>query len=223
MTFSKTRTRAAVPQREGSAAHRWRWVLLLAVLTILGAYAFVDRPLAIYIHAQDWRRYGWLERSTHLCDALVAMAVVIGLAQVLGLGGRLPGRRVLNPMALAVALGSFLKEGLKYAFSRAWPETWTHHNPSFIGNQVYGFFWFQPGDAYRSFPSGNATVVFAAVTVLWLAAPRWRWLCMVACVAVCLGLLGMNYHFLSDLIAGGLLGAGCGAWVWECLNMQEGT
>lgn len=196
-------------------------MLPLGVLAILGAYAFVDRPLAIYLHAQDWRRYAWLERPTRLCDALIAMAVVVGLVQVLGLGGRLPGRRVLNPMALAVALGSFLKEGLKYAFSRAWPETWIHHNPSLIGNGVYGFFWFQPGEAYRSFPSGHATVVFAAMTVLWLAAPRWRWLCVAACLAVCIGLLGMNYHFLSDLVAGGLLGAGCGVWVWRRVSVDQ--
>ena len=46
---------------------------------------------------------------------------------------------------------------------------------------------------------------FGAMSVLWLACPRLRWLAAAACLLPAAGLLGMDYHFLGDLLAGALL------------------
>jgi len=44
------------------------------------------------------------------------------------------------------------------------------------------------------------------MTVLWWSYPSWR-LAYVACVAaVAIGLIGANYHFLSDVISGMFIG-----------------
>jgi hypothetical protein len=40
----------------------------------------------------------------------------------------------------------------------------------------------------------------------------WRWACGLASVAVAAGLLGMVYHFVGDVIAGGFVGGIVGAY-----------
>ena len=112
----------------------------------------------------------------------------------------------------------WLKGALKYAFGRTWPETWEHQNPSFIRDGIYGFFPFHGGAAYGSFPSGHMTAVCAAMTVLWQLWPRGRPVYALAAAAAGLGLLCMNYHFLSDILAGACLG-----WIVGQIALRLGS
>ena len=52
--------------------------------------------------------------------------------------------------------------------------------------------------------------ICVAATVLWFCYPRLQaiYALLVACVAI--GLIGTNYHFLSDVIAGGFVGVSIG-------------
>ena len=50
----------------------------------------------------------------------------------------------------------------------------------------------------------------AVVSVLWICYPRWRVLYAVAVAVVVVGLIGADYHFLSDIIAGGFIGTTTG-------------
>jgi membrane-associated phospholipid phosphatase len=56
------------------------------------------------------------------------------------------------------------------------------------------------------------------MAVFWICYPRYRLLYAAIVAAVAIGLMGANYHFLSDIIAGGFLGASTG-WItvllWE--------
>ena len=76
----------------------------------------------------------------------------------------------------------------------------------------YGFHPFHSGAAYRSFPSGHTARTLAVAAVIWIICPRWRWACVAASVAVSVGLLGMNYHFVGDVIAGGFVGGIVGTY-----------
>jgi membrane-associated phospholipid phosphatase len=59
------------------------------------------------------------------------------------------------------------------------------------------------------------------MAVLWLLYSRWRWLYALFMLAVTVCLLGANYHFLSDVIAGGFVGISVG---WITVRMwQAGT
>ena len=91
-------------------------------------------------------------------------------------------------------------------FGRYWPATFTCHNPSLIDNHVYGFNWFNTGAAYASFPSGHATFIFSFAAVLWSVFPKLRWLACLLCLLVISGQIVMYYHFVSDIIAGAILG-----------------
>jgi membrane-associated phospholipid phosphatase len=66
------------------------------------------------------------------------------------------------------------------------------------------------GAAYQSFPSGHMAATCAVVSVLWIWYPRLRWLVTIAGIAVGVGLIGANYHFLSDVIAGAFIGISIG-------------
>ncbi len=107
-------------------------------------------------------------------------------------------------LAVFVAIGA--KDMLKIAFGRTWPETFTCGNPSFIRDAAYGFAPFHGGQGWASFPSGHDMVVFAAAGCLWVLLPRLRTLYMLAAVLVSVGLLVADFHWLSDIVAGGLFG-----------------
>jgi hypothetical protein len=46
--------------------------------------------------------------------------------------------------------------------------------------------------------------------VLWVAYPKLRPLWALMVLAVVIGLIGADYHFVSDIVAGGFLGASTG-------------
>jgi len=88
-------------------------------------------------------------------------------------------------------------------------------------NGAYGFHPFHSGIAYGSFPSGHTAQTLAIAAVVWIVYPRWRWACVIASLAVSVGLLGMNYHFPGDVIAGGFVGGIVGTYTAYCCGFRE--
>ena len=72
-----------------------------------------------------------------------------------------------------------------------------------------------PGGIIRTADCDTA-VTCAVISVLWIYYPAWRWLYVLAVLAVALGLIGANYHFVSDVIAGGFVGISSG-WMLTSL------
>ena len=102
-----------------------------------------------------------------------------------------------------------IKEWLKLAFGRTWPETWVANNPSWIGNGSFGFHPFHHGEGWYSFPSGHMTQMSALMTVLWFRIPGLRWLWVTILLLLAIGLFGADFHFIGDMVAGTFLGAAC--------------
>ena len=96
------------------------------------------------------------------------------------------------------------------AFGRTWPETWIENNPSLVQNGVFGFNPFHGGPGFASFPSGHVAAVCAVITVLWWAYPNLRPIYAACVAAVAIGLIGANYHFLSDIFGGIFVGVSVG-------------
>lgn len=183
-----------------------------AVLVVGGigfSIAFIDRPAATWAHAAFHDRRSWFDALTHIIDPLLPLATMglVVAAAAAGLGHR-PARvgRVLVACCLAVILVVTLKDQAKYAFGRLWPETWVDNNPSWIGSGAYGFSPFHGGRGWASFPSGHMAVASAPACVVWRSVPPLRIAVGVAVALVAIGLYGSDYHFVSDILAGTMLG-----------------
>jgi membrane-associated phospholipid phosphatase len=188
-------------------------VFICAVLVAI-CYFFVDRPVAFWVHSQDFRRYPilwWLQAwPPSFQESAPAVLVLLAIRRAWS-----PFRRwELTLLAACVSLlvAAQFKDALKFCFGRYWPDTWIDNNPSLLGDGEYRFHPFHDGMAYASFPSGHMTRTLAMAAVVWVAYPRWRWACVAVSAAVAVGLLGLNYHFVGDVIAGSFVGGIVGAW-----------
>lgn len=134
-------------------------------------------------------------------------------------------QETLLAVSVSLVVTTLLKQLLKWASGRYWPDTWKLDYPSLIGSGDYGFHPFHSGGAFEAFPSGHAAMFCAVLSVLWFSYPRWRWLDALIGAGVCVALVGMNYHFVGDVVAGVLLGSTTGAWMthWFRLRPQGAT
>ena len=63
--------------------------------------------------------------------------------------------------------------------------------------------------------------LLAIAAIIWIVYPRWRWACGLASLAVAVGLVGMNYHFVGDVIAGGFVGGIVGTYIAHYSGLGE--
>ncbi len=213
------------PNSANKAFSPGRASVLAATLTglILLSYLFADRPLAEALrpHLAGDCIFVWLTYiSTPLAPAATLLIVATAFRGIVR-GSMTPTEAALFRMACAIILAGVFTYGLKEAFGRTWPETWVNNNPSYFGKGVYGFFPFHGGREYASFPSGHTTAICALAGSLWFLWPRLRWVGVLLALAVAVGLLGANYHWLSDIMAGAVVGVTT-AWAAARLNVRDG-
>ena len=188
--------------------------LALCAVSVTLCYFFVDRPTAYFVFNHKISSHiilKWLTYPPPIVQSW-APAVLAGLMIRRAWGPFRRWEKTLLVAALSLIIADQFRQSLSWLFGRYWPETWIDNNPSLIGTGAYGFHPFHSGSAYGSFPSGHTARTVAVASVYWIAYPRWRWLCAVASGLVIIGLLGMNYHFVSDIIAGGFVGAIVSTW-----------
>jgi membrane-associated phospholipid phosphatase len=196
----------------------------LSCLILLGlSIAFLDRPLSSWSHQHlnGIDGFVWLTQIAE-APALLAVYALIAAGIAAACGWR-PGRwgRILISCGVATLVALAIKEQLKFAFGRTWPETWVQNNPSWISNGVFSFEPFHGGQGWSSFPSGHTTAIAAPMAVVWQTLPRWRWLWASMVGLVAIGLLGADYHWLSDVIAGAYLGAAVAFGVLTLVNRPQ--
>ncbi|MET8743700.1 phosphatase PAP2 family protein [Streptomyces sp. NPDC004728] len=196
------RTRSRVtPFRTGAVCGLLALVVLILVAVHWSPLMTLDRTVADALHPRAVAEPGLVHVNRILTDwawdpwtmrALIAVAVV-------ALWWR--GERLLAVWVAATSvLGTLVQQGLKSAVGRERPQ------------------WPDPVDSahYAAFPSGHAmTATVSCGLLLWLlrrygAGPRlWRTALVVACLSVVgVGLtrLYLGVHWLSDVLAGWLLG-----------------
>jgi membrane-associated phospholipid phosphatase len=197
-----------------------KWIISLAGVSAAAAasYEWLDRPIALFFH-KTVARPEMFAKLTWAPDPMVPLAVIVFVALgLMNLSGRVLSRlqNCALLVSLSVIVAELTKAQLKLMFGRTWPDTFRDNNPSFLRDDVYGFNFFHGGPAYASFPSGHTAVTCAVMSVLWVYYPAWRPLYAAAILAVAVGLIGANYHFVSDVIAGGFVGVSSG-WILTSL------
>src|SRR2546429_663327 len=179
------------------------------VLTILICYFWIDRPVAFFVydhHINKIEAFRWLTYpppEVQNWSALVLTILIIRRAW----GPFLRWQKVLLVACISLIVADDFRVSLGDVCGRYWPETLSHDNPSLIGTGTYGFHPFQRGDDIGSFPSGHACRIFGFAGVWMIAIPESRVVTMVLAAPMLLSLVAMNYHFVSDVIAGSVLGA----------------
>jgi membrane-associated phospholipid phosphatase len=189
--------------------------LITCVVLCLLCIGFVDRPVADWVNtfsAETKSQFGLLSKIV-LPVPYTATLIGFGYAIAIALGHRpAPRELALLRIVAAILIAIALKDQFKIIFGRTWPATWTANNPSYLKDGVYGFFptvsWFTSGGsrAYHAFPSGTTAVMTAACVSIAVAWRPFRWIAPVLVTAVIAGLIGANFHWVSDTIAGLVLG-----------------
>jgi membrane-associated phospholipid phosphatase len=200
---------------------QWTVALAATMLAATIAYFWVDRPTAFFAHDRlsQFKFFGELPKISEFlfpCSALVFLFV--GLCVLLG-QPLLKWHKVLLVCGLCLLVSELIKNQFKYIFGRTWPETWIHDNPSLIRDGVFGFNPFHSGDAFGSFPSGHTAAICAVMSVAWFCYPKFRALYVLPVTAVIVGLVGADYHFVSDIIVGGFIGTSTG---WIAVILWQG-
>jgi undecaprenyl-diphosphatase len=162
------------------------------LLLVLAMLAWPTQPLddAVRAAAQAARR-PWLEAPMNFASDDARPLLIAGA--VVGLVAGTAARAAVLETAIALVPVNLVVEGLKRVTFRARPD----------------------GSRRRSnaaFPSSHAANAFAVALVL---ARRWRRLwpvCFALALAVSLSRIYLDRHWLSDVIAGAVLGAGL-AWL----------
>jgi len=197
---------------KGDSAARAGLIFAALFALVALSYLFLDREVASglrpYTHGVPI--FVWM---TYIVNPLIPLASIAAAfigARALVRGSLTPAEALLLRICCALLVAYVLKDQLKYLFGRTWPETWINNNPSFFGDGTYGFFPMHGGPGYSSFPSGHTTLIATIAGALWSLAPKLRWVGVALVLAVAVGLLGADYHWLSDILAGGILGVTTG-------------
>jgi membrane-associated phospholipid phosphatase len=194
----------------------WIVTLLGVVTAVVFSILWVDRPLASFAH--HYFRFvvrGAVAELSYFPNPLFLVALVLSIILLLRMiFGRPLSWHQMNIFvcSLGVIFTEITKNILKFIFGRTWPETWVDNNPSFIRDGVYGFHFMHGGSAYQSFPSGHMAAACTVLSVVWIRYPHFRSYSVVAGLLVGAVLVGANYHFLSDVIAGAFVGISIG-WI----------
>lgn len=178
------------------------------LIALLVCYVFLDKPVAV-----DMSQLVWLKQNstlgpskavlmTQACYVLMLFVFLIYFFR------RLKGKvgKHMNCLALlcqSVVFAFFTKNTLQYLFGRYVPRYKNGHTLLFERNHhLYGFHWLQGG----SFPSGHMAVLSAAVIAITVFYPKFKWVAIALMLLMAVLLILLNYHFLSDVLAGAYLG-----------------
>jgi undecaprenyl-diphosphatase len=166
------------------------------------AMAWVDVPLARWIHAHEtvpMKVLGqWLEEIGKSHWVLGYCLIMIAISW------RSMRARAWDHMQLfaAVAASGIIANIIKVIACRPRP-------PLLLmsGITAWDWFAFHTDFLWNSFPSGHSTTGLAIAVVASSAWPRYRAAFWTIGLAIALGRLMLDVHYLSDVIAGGMLGA----------------
>jgi membrane-associated phospholipid phosphatase len=179
--------------------------IALSGVAILIAILWLDRPIATLSY-DTFHRVTVVSGFTHA----PSFFDVVTLLLLLVLIGRRLARTPFGKLDLVLILCELGQAGtrtaiasLKVLFGRTWP---LYHHPSLILDGAYGFNFLRTGSAFESFPSGHMASIAALLGVFWICYPRYRRLYAVSLLSLAVALVVGDYHFLSDVLAGGLVG-----------------
>lgn len=200
-----------------TAFRGWTLALALCGIAVALCIAFVDRDAAEFFeaHLRHTVSWIWLDRALRPLDLVVAGALLFLFGcGIWVLSGRQVGRWAATPLLCAWSTIWAVAATIifKHIFGRSWPD------PTYVRDHLYGFHFLRGGPTRESFPSGTAAISTAIASVLWITRSGWRAFTLAIVVFLSVAVVFMNYHWISDVIAGAFLGASIG---WSTVRLWE--
>lgn len=184
--------------------------LAACATAVVFCYYKVDRSVAFFMHAHPPQLLeGFLQELVKPPPLVQTWSPLI-LALLVAWRAFAPYWKwqiTLFVACVSLIVADEFRESLGLVSGRYWPLTWIQNNKSLIGDDSYGFHFFESVIGGSSFPSGHSARILGFATVWWIAMPRIRFLLILVCVPMLAALILLNYHFVSDVIAGSFLGA----------------
>ena len=189
----------------GSTATDTNWLRAGALGTgLVLASSLLDKRA--FKFSQDHANSRWIKGFNTVGNAMPYIGA--GLVTIAALDGSDPRRSNTAVASLESAGVAFaVATGLKYAVGRARPEAG-------LGARS-----FKPGSSQDSFPSRHAILSWAVATPMALEYDSyWRY---GAAAVASLARVTKREHWMSDVVAGSLLGYGIGRIMWETSQVQN--
>ncbi len=196
---------------------RWQinTLLILAALAIASA-AFVDIPLAQFIasHATPWTN-----DIAHMLEKVGESQWVLGYSIITTVIAWRSWKSLAKRHAalfISVAASGILANIIKVIVCRPRPPLMLDQGA--VVPQVFAFIvdW-----GWNSFPSGHATTGLSIAVAGSVAWPRLWWLMWILGLGIALGRVLYNVHYLSDVIAGSMVGMAVAWWVVNRLTLNN--
>jgi membrane-associated phospholipid phosphatase len=190
----------------------WFVSLVLTAASVWVCFRWLDKPIALWIHDV----FGERRVPTEFADRILSLPLLAAIVFVICGLNAIMGRS-FKKFEYAIAMGAIstlativIKDQLKFAFGRTWPDAWGPGIVSLVRDNAYGFHFFHSGKSFESFPSGHAAVAAAVLSIAWILFPNLRVVWAIGVIGVDIGLLALNLHFLGDVLAGSFVGISAG-------------
>jgi membrane-associated phospholipid phosphatase len=195
---------------------RGRITLSVAAFLALETFliAFVDKPLSLCMHQLEldqpgliaffWAYTDFGKSFWYLWPSAIGIVLCATALRIKSLREEMRARLAsvgekLLFLFAAVAISGLVTDGIKPLLGRARPR-------ELIQESFYGFRPFSFHAVWNSMPSGHSTTAFSLAFVLTALFPRWRPLWLLLAFLLALSRIMVNVHFLSDVIAGAVVG-----------------
>jgi membrane-associated phospholipid phosphatase len=179
---------------------------LLAAILVVFSSEFLDARIALGFDRLLRSDPLLAHYTSHIPDLLLPSVLVLSGAmwamylRRVRRGSRDEKARFFLLSGTAMPVAFVAKLMLKYLFGRMNTRAWLE-NPKDLS-----FHWFHGGGQYSSFPSGHMAVFATLAVACWLFFPKYRVACLAVMIALGFAVVATDYHYLSDVIAGGYLG-----------------
>lgn len=177
----------------------------IVFLAIIVSIRYLDAVIAVNILC-ILRSNHYLHKATKNIPDLLSYIVVIGTILMWGLYFSSLHKKKINKKthflllaATALPVSYILKTFFQYLFGKVNPRQWL------IGHRPLVFDWLHKFGT-GGFPSGHMTVFAAFGAAILFYFPQYRKPVLLLLFLLGIALIGTDYHFLSDVIAGTYLG-----------------
>ncbi len=195
----------SIKQREFSVSFMVILFLLTIFLTFL-SYYFFDRPIASYVEHSGFNKKSIFHACTYIPNFILYFVTIILITLMIKkktIENINLHQKILLSLLVGASSSVAIASFLKILLGRTGPTYWLAHineTGSYGFNLLKGF-----THSFQDFPSGHTAAIFAITTIMYVSR-KYYLVSTFALISTVIGLIFTNSHFLSDCIAGALLG-----------------